>query len=108
MMSFNYCAISLVTGSTFSAFDSIGIDCTLGKEGISICQFLDLIPKDFEKLLADNCSFFFGIYNALQLIIKLFRAIHPDKVHIEKIGKCLFNKIAFVLSHQPLINKYTG
>ena len=101
MMCFDFCGIA------FTAFDTVGINCTLCKVTLAVA-FTDFVPEHLIKFCADDVALFFGFFNTFKLCKELFLTINADKVHIKKLCKGLLYKVALVFSHKSLINENAG
>ena len=92
---------------SLAALDSVGINGALRKEARAVA-LADSVPEYVIKLRTDDIALFLRIGDAPELAEEFLLTVDADKVHVKKLGKGLFNKIALVLAHQSLVNKDAG
>ena len=101
MMGFDDCGISQ------TAFDDIGINRTL-HQIIYLADFSCFIFKYTDKFRADDFTLLFGVGYALQLGKETLLCICSYEMRIEIAVKNLFYLVAFVFTHQTMVNENAG
>ena len=95
-------------GVALAGLDAVGVDGTLGKEGVLTALAANLVPEHLIELGADDFPLLLRVYHAFQALQEMLLAVDPDEVHIKKAGEGLFNKVALILAHEALIYEDTG
>ena len=95
-------------GVALAGLDAVGVDGTLGEEGILAALAADLVPEDFIELGADDLPLLLRVYHALQALQEMLLAVDPDEVHIKEAGEGLFHEVALVLTHEALVHEDAG
>ena len=104
MVGFDHCGFTTKTG-----LYNVRVDGSLYKEVYStdlLCFFF----KDTDKFFTDNLTLCFRFFYSGELVIITLLGIDTDKVQVVRTVRtknCL-NFIAFVLTEQTVIYKYTG
>ena len=95
-------------GVALAGLDAVGVDGSLGEEGILTALAADLVPEHLIELGTDDFPLLLRVYHAFQALQKMLLAVDPDEVHIKKAGEGLFYKVALILAHQALVYEDTG
>ena len=95
-------------GVALAGLDAVGVNSTLGEEGVLTALATDLVPEDFIELGANDLPLLLRVYHALQALQEVLLAVDPDEVHIKKAGEGLFYKVALIFPHQALVYEDTG
>ena len=95
-------------GIALAGLDAVGVDGTLGEEGILAALAADLVPEDLIELGADDFPLLLRVRNPFQALQEMLLAVDPDKVHIKEAGKGLLHEVALVLAHEALVHENAG
>ena len=107
VMSFNYSRAALTALVAFTAFDTVGVNSALSEKA-SVSFLTDFIPEYLIELRADNLAFLLGVGNTPEFFQELLLTVYSYEIHIEKSGEGFLYEIAFVLSHESLIDENAG
>ena len=107
MVSFDNCGTSVTGSISFTGFNTVGVNSSLGEEAVC-ALFTNLVPENIIEFSTDNFTFLFRIAYSLESGEEFIFTIDTDKIHVKEFCKGFFNEIALVLTHKSLIDENAG
>lgn len=95
-------------GVALAGLDAVGVDGTLGKEGIVAALAANLVPEHLIELGSDDFPLLLRVYHAFQALQEMLLAVDPDEMHVKEAGEGLLYKVALIFTHKALVYKDTG
>ncbi len=88
------------------AFHDVRVNRPLPQEGRM--DFRRGFGKYFNKFMADDLAFPFGVAYTLQFVQETVRGINVFQVHFKIAGKDFLNQLRFIFTQQPVVDEHTG
>ena len=94
-------------GIALAGLYAVGVYGALCKKSL-LGLFSYLIPEHLVKFRAYDFSLLLRVGYSFKSIYKMVLTVYAHEIHIEQRSECLFDEIALVLTHKPLVNKNAG
>ena len=100
---------SLSAGFASTRFNDVRIDSALSHKLHGLAVFCDILCNGeelFPELGTDNLALCFRVGNAVKQLGIAFFGMNMNEIHIELLGKYLFNLFRLVLAKQAMVYEY--